>query len=181
QALGRYASDYGDFYGIFDIAEFIIFDRSLSPIERQEIENYLRLKYFPSEYRPPVDLGADITEPYSLGPITISVPPQPYYVSYEWNTGETTPSIDVSNSGSYWVTVYDDWGYVYTDTINIIKPEITHSADTTLCAGDTFIWDCGLAGAYTYTWSTGASSQSIAINSAGDYWVQVEDSFSNIL
>ncbi len=181
KALGRYAGGHGDFYGLFDIAEFIIYDRALSQLERQEIENYLRLKYFPSEYRPPVDLGADIIESYNLAPITISVPVEPYYVSYEWNTGATTPSIDVTESGTYWVTVFDDWGYIYSDTIRVQKPDITAISDTTLCAGETLVWDCGLSGAYTYNWSTGESSQSISISSANDYWVNVQDSFGAML
>ena len=170
-----------EYYLDGDIAEIIIYDRPLSQLERQEIENYLRLKYFPSEYRPPIDLGADIIESYNLAPITISVPVEPYYVSYEWNTGATTPSIDVTESGTYWVTVFDDWGYIYSDTIRVQKPDITAISDTTLCAGETLVWDCGLSGAYTYNWSTGESSQSISISSANDYWVNVQDSFGAML
>lgn len=181
KALGRYAGEYGNFYALFDIAEFIAFDRDLTQLERQEVEDYLRLKYFPSEYRPKLDLGADIVEPYSLAPVTISVPAQAYYQEYLWNTGDITSSISVSKSGQYWVDVWDERGYLYTDTISVTLPFISHISDTTICIGDAIVWDCGLSGAYTYTWSTGAATQSIIITDADQYWVEVEDSFGNTL
>ncbi|MFO7868548.1 MAG: T9SS type A sorting domain-containing protein, partial [Bacteroidales bacterium] len=61
------------------------------------------------------------------------------------------------------------------------KPDVYSKPDTTICAGDSFVWDCGLAGAYTYTWSTGESSRAITIDQAGTYWVDVEDMGGNIV
>jgi uncharacterized protein (TIGR02145 family) len=43
--------------------------------------------------------------------------------------------------------------------------------DRTLCPGDTLLLDAGY-GNYQYLWSTGATSRTINVRSAGTYWVQ---------
>jgi gliding motility-associated-like protein len=48
-------------------------------------------------------------------------------------------------------------------------------ADTTLCGGQQLTLNAGSPSA-THNWSTGATSQSITINTAGTYWVTVSDS-----
>ncbi|GCD77236.1 hypothetical protein JCM31826_07180 [Thermaurantimonas aggregans] len=42
-----------------------------------------------------------------------------FFQSYEWNTGDTTPTITVSERGLYKVTVRDALGCIYTDSILI--------------------------------------------------------------
>lgn len=163
------------FYLNGDIAEIVIYNRTLSQLERQQIENYLRLKYFPGTERLQFSLGPDINEPYSLTQINLTVPPQAYYTSYLWNTGETTSSISTDSSGTYTVKVMDNWGYEYYDTIQVTKPSITPMQGRLLCKGEKVTWDCGISGAYTYEWNTGATTQSIDINDAGKYAIKVTD------
>ncbi len=48
--------------------------------------------------------------------------------SYLWNTGETTPSIEIYTSGTYWVSVTNEKGCVASDTALILKKEIKYNA-----------------------------------------------------
>jgi hypothetical protein len=58
---------------------------------------------------------------------------------YVWNTGETTQTIEVTASGSYWVQVTNLAG-TDRDTINVTLnpfPTLALSANDSICAGDT--------------------------------------------
>jgi len=179
--IGGYNNKSGSvppYEGLFlngDIAELIFYNRPLSNIERQSVENYLRSKYFPGTEREQFSLGKDTVVTYGFKPITLTVPDRSYFQTIEWSTGETSQSIQVNKSGEYSVFVTDDWGYEYVDTIQIDFPEINQIPNQILCLGDTLKWDCGLAGDYTYAWSTGETSQAIVITKAGTYSVTVTD------
>lgn len=95
--------------------------------------------------------------------------------TYTWSTGATTQTIQVSKAGTYSVVVNTVTGCTLTDTItitNLPAPVFTLGADKELCAGASVTLDAGLAGA-TYTWSTGATTQTISVNTTGTYWVDV--------
>ena len=158
-----------------DIAEMIFYNRPLSNIERQSVENYLRSKYFPGTEREQFSLGGTIEQDYSLKPITFTVPERSYFQTYSWNTGENTQSISVTKSGLYAVHVTDDWGYDYIDTVIVKFPTISYIPDQTICDGQSVVWDCGLSGDYTYEWSSGENTQEITITKAGKYAVKVTD------
>lgn len=94
--------------------------------------------------------------------------------TYIWSTGDTTQSIIVSNSGTYWVTV--NAGLCSnSDTISLTNNslEINLGNDTTICT-DTFVLDAG-GGAISYLWSTSDTIPSITIESSGTYWVLVSN------
>lgn len=61
-----------------------------------------------------VDLGADID---FWAPVTIDAGPG--YASYLWNTGDTTQTLDVNVTGTYWVEVGSDQGCFARDTIDV--------------------------------------------------------------
>ncbi len=172
----------GSTYFNGDIAEMIVYNSTLTQQERQSVDNYLRLKYFPGTERLPISLGNDVTQPYSLQNLELEVPDSSYFTGFTWNTGETTRNIVADKSGAYSVFVTDNWGWEYYDTIIFSKPDINQLRDTLLCVGDTLTWDCGIgdAGDYSYSWSNGESTRSIKIYNPGDYWVEVEDSDGNI-
>ena len=158
-----------------DIAEMIFYNRPLSNIERQTVENYLRSKYFPGTEREQFSLGEDINQSYSLKPVIFTVPDRAYFKSFEWNNGATTQSIIVTTPGLYAVHVTDDWGYDYIDTVIVKFPTISYIPDQTICDGQSVVWDCGLSGDYTYEWSSGETTQEITITKAGKYAVKITD------
>ena len=158
-----------------DISEIIFYNRPLSNIERQSVENYLRSKYFPGTEREQFSLGGTIKQSYSLKPVVLSVPERDYFKTYTWNTGETTKSISVDKSGLYSVHVTDDWGYDYIDTVHIVLPSISYIPSQTICDGQSVVWNCGLSGEYTYEWSSGENTQDITISKAGKYAVKITD------
>jgi len=97
--------------------------------------------------------------------------------SYSWSTGDSTQTITADTAGTYWVTV-DDGGCIGVDTIVLgidTIPAVDLGADTTICSGDSIMLNAGNPGA-GYNWYTGESSQTITVNSAGIYWVEVDNS-----
>jgi len=99
--------------------------------------------------------------------------------SYLWSNGATTPSINVTTSGSYTVQVKNASGCqsaasaatVVTVNALPITPTITASGPTTFCAGGSVTLTSS-AGT-SYLWSNGATTQSINVTSSGSYTVKV--------
>lgn len=95
-------------------------------------------------------------------------------VSYLWSDGSTTPTLTVTQSGTYWVEVSNSCGTA-TDTMVVSFtpiPVINLGNDTTLCQGDVFFSDVTTPGA-TYLWSDGNTNATNTITQSGSYWVEV--------
>ncbi|MEO5644841.1 MAG: CUB domain-containing protein [Bacteroidia bacterium] len=95
--------------------------------------------------------------------------------SYLWSNGATTSSINVTTGGNYFVTATNANGCSGTSntiavTVDAI-PVVTVSASgpTTFCAGDNVVLSA--SGGTTYLWSSGQTTSSISITSAGNYSV----------
>ena len=90
-------------------------------------------------------------------------------------------NIAESDSGSYTIT-YSVGGSSSNFPIaigNEIILSITTSPGATICTGDTATLTAnasGGSGGFTYSWSTGATSQSIDVTTSGNYTVTVTDS-----
>ncbi len=151
------------------IAEIIAFNIVDSTL-RNHVYSYLINKYSAQ-----VNLGLDIHIPYGFADTTITTAYKPDFVSYLWNTGETSSTICVNKSGKYWVTVTNTFGIISSDTINVYYPEPTQLPDTTICAGDTLVWDAALNGPYSYLWNDGSTESSLGITTAGEYYVVITD------
>lgn len=97
--------------------------------------------------------------------------------AYLWSTGATTKTITAATTGKYWVRVTSTTGNCQaTDTINVaIKPaaiaNILASGPTTFCQGDSVTLTASAGSAYS--WSNGATTQSIKVKAAGNYTVTV--------
>jgi gliding motility-associated-like protein len=92
----------------------------------------------------------------------------------EWSTGARTPNIQVKTGGTYWVKVNNGTCTV-SDTINVTfvqPPIVALPQDTSLCEGNSLqlYTSNGLA---NYLWSTGSTMSTLMVQTAGEYWVQV--------
>ncbi len=101
--------------------------------------------------------------------------------SYLWSSGATTQSVDVSNSGTYWVQhqVLNGCNALVNvaDTFHVtITPPITVNLgnDTTICSPNSITLNANNVGS-SYHWNTGETTQSITTMNAGHYWVQVNN------
>lgn len=94
--------------------------------------------------------------------------------SYLWSNGATTQSITVFNPGSYHCTVsYGGSCSDITDTISVTTLSgqaisIAASGPTSICQGNTLTLTASVP---TVSWSTGATTQSITVSTAGTYSV----------
>ena len=101
-------------------------------------------------------------------------------IDYLWSTGAQTQSIKVS-AGSYWVEATDSIGcFAYdTATVTINNLDVNAGNDTAICQGSSVTLTAtpsGGVGTISYSWSTGATTQSITVTTAGTYIVTATDS-----
>ncbi len=100
--------------------------------------------------------------------------------SYLWSNGATTPSITVATSGNFSVTVTDANGCTATSAATNVTvtpaPSVVISGPTSTCPASPVVLDAGPNFA-SYSWSTGATSQTITVTPVADttYTVNVTD------
>ena len=102
------------------------------------------------------------------------------FANYEWSTGDSGQTISISTFGTYTVTVTNAEGCTAEGQISVIEspaliPAITGELDFCAASAGTIL-DVG-SGFDTYTWSTGASGQTIPVDIGGTYTVTVSDAF----
>lgn len=94
--------------------------------------------------------------------------------SYDWSTGENTPTITVYQSGLYWVEVKDGF-CPGRDSINLIfakAPKVNIGVDTILCKGGGMYLNASSPQS-TYLWSNGSRDSQIYAFQPGKYKVTV--------
>lgn len=95
---------------------------------------------------------------------------------YQWNTGDTTQSINVSAPGSYIVTVTVPGCAGAVDTMQVLSvlqnPVVDLGPDTSFCSNQpyTIIADDNHS---SFLWSDGSTLTSLAANQSGTYWCEV--------
>lgn len=106
-------------------------------------------------------------------------------VDYAWSNGSTNDAITVSESGAYSVT--GTLGICsFSATSDVVFhpiPQADLEAEYLLCAGENLELTIEANIQSNYTWSTGASGNSIVIAAAGNYFVELTstDNCSNTL
>ena len=92
--------------------------------------------------------------------------------SYVWNTGASTPSITVSNGGTYSVTASNSYGCSSSASVQVISLEnVSISGNLNICQGQSTTLYANGTG--SYLWNTGATTSSVTVTQAGLYTVTV--------
>ena len=93
--------------------------------------------------------------------------------SYLWNTGETAPSIQITNSGWYKVSVSTNQGCVLKDSVElqVSKPILDLGSNRIICNPETTVLDASDQ-FNSYLWSTSQTDQKITVSKSGTYFVQ---------
>ncbi|MBP6311800.1 MAG: FG-GAP-like repeat-containing protein [Flavobacteriales bacterium] len=97
--------------------------------------------------------------------------------NYTWSNAETSQSITVTEAGSYMVTVDDGTGCTGSASIFVQQspdetPSVAVVGETEFCEGGSV--ELTSSSASGYTWTGGATTQSISVTSAGSYTVTID-------
>lgn len=95
--------------------------------------------------------------------------------SYTWNTGATTSTLPVTQTGTYSVTVTNASGCTATASVNVTPepgPMPIITGDFDVCVGGAAVITAN-PGFATYQWSTGSNSMATVVNLPGTYSVTV--------
>jgi PKD repeat protein len=98
----------------------------------------------------------------------------------EWSTGETSESISVTTSGSYFVTLNDGPCSSTSEIVEVIfnanptLPTISPAGTVAICAGDSL--ELVASTSTDVVWSSGETSASILVENGGTYTVTVTNS-----
>lgn len=123
---------------------------------------------------PVVDLGNDMTLCNTEVPYTLTTS-QPAGTTYLWSNGLSANSMDVTQTGKYWVRV--SYGAcIVSDTINIKvvpAPYVNIGSDSIICEAVPARIGMEVFGA-TYQWSTGSTDAYIDVSATGTYTLTVD-------
>jgi Chlorophyllase enzyme len=92
--------------------------------------------------------------------------------AYLWSTGQTASSINVTNPGTYTVTVTSTQGCTAVAGLNLqvtASPTVTINGPNTVCGNTPTTLTAN--GANTYSWSNGSNGANISVTQSGNYAV----------
>ena len=101
------------------------------------------------------------------------------YSSYNWSTGQTSASLNISSPGVYSVTVTNSIGCAAVDSVIIGEynsPVALLPDDTVLCDSAILVPEVSEK-FVSYTWGMGDTISNIVISEAGEYVLNVIDTF----
>lgn len=148
------------------VVELILFNQALTETEHNLLQDYIRCTYTPMPELPESIVTTDFC------PIELNVD-RNYFSHYIWSTGETSPGIDVTESGTYNVEAITIFNDTLSAEVEIQFPG-DYIDDFSLCSGNDSVWQTNLE-AYDLLWQDGSSSTDYLISEPGDYWFTVSD------
>lgn len=94
-----------------------------------------------------------------------------------WSDGSTDSALTINSAGFYYVTITETLtGCSFkSDTVEVVMdnfPLASLGNDTTLCLNNDLYLNMDAGFPSSFLWSTGATTESINITTAGTYWVQ---------
>jgi len=122
---------------------------------------------------PVVDLGKD-TSIMDGKTLTLDASGTPN-ATYLWQDGSTNNTFQVTESGTYWVTVTSQEGCENSDTINVSfleTPVVDLGPDQGFCEGDTLMLEVD-EGYASYLWQDSSTNNTYQVTEEGTYWVTV--------
>lgn len=125
---------------------------------------------------PPVNPLVDSLYACSSAPVQLTLPSMLYDI--QWNTGDTTQSLGVTNSGVYWVSALYPNGVVIRDTVEVIhygSPSslISTIGSTNLCPGEDVTLSFDTSYVASLMWVPSQDTTSTIVTSIpGNYYVQ---------
>lgn len=99
------------------------------------------------------------------------------FASYLWSTGATSPTLTVTASGTYSVTVTTAAGCTAVDTARYTAfalPSVTLGPDVVTCTSP-YTLRLRRAGTFNYQWNTGSTAASINVTQTGWYSLTLTD------
>ncbi|MBI2269171.1 MAG: PKD domain-containing protein [Bacteroidetes bacterium] len=151
------------------INELLIYKQNITTVNKSNIYKYLSDKYYGKP-----DLGRDTT----VTTFCPSLGPYGKYKSYVWSTGDTTKSIKLTNSGTYWIKALDDFGFSHSDTVQVVIPSINYSSsfNDTICVESPLVWNTQLSKLYfTFKWQDNSTDSLYTVSQTGKYSVKITD------
>ena len=127
---------------------------------------------------PVFNLGPDISYCSDNG-IEHVLFPNKFFRTYRWNDQSTDSFLLIKKAGTYWLEASNEYNCKARDSIQVFElpsPRVYLGNDTTYCASDeiSLQLDAG-SGFKTYTWENGWGFRNRTIESAGVYFVIVEN------
>ena len=129
-----------------------------------------------------VIVAPKIAAPLNLGADTVLCPGETLVlsadsslISYQWNTGDNSADIEIRESGTYSLEVYNG-ECITTDAINVqydLPFDLNFALDTTHCAGTPITLSPSVAGK-SYTWNDSSKQSSYTTSLSGDYSVNIQ-------
>ncbi len=99
--------------------------------------------------------------------------------TFSWSDASSDSLLRIWNPGTYWVEITDSTlaACSVRDSFVVVADSFALQAglgpDTSVCAGNSISLQTGSGPGLSYVWNTGATTPSLAVFSAGTYWLSV--------